>query len=86
VAIAVLLVVPPELSGADECCGFPAIALSRGRTGYSPDSNARSKLANIPQPTGAQVTMLVAMRLRLGTFAATAECRSILKSSCALRC
>lgn len=86
VAIAALLVVPPELSGADECCGVPAIALTRGRTGYNPDSNDRSKLANIPQDTGPQVGMLVVMRLRVGTFAATAGCPSVLKSSCALRC
>lgn len=86
VAIAALLVVPPELSSADEPCGVPAIALTRGRTGYNPDSNSRSKLANIPQDTGAQVGMLVGMRLRVGTFAATADSRSILKSCRALRC
>jgi hypothetical protein len=74
------------LSGADECCGVPAIALTRGRTGYSPDSNARSKLANIPQDAVTQVRILLGMQLRAGTFVATAECPSILKSSCALRC
>jgi len=82
--VAALLVVPSELSGADECCGVPAVALTRGRSG--PDSNAHSKDANIFQGTGAQVKMLLGMRLRSGTFAATADRPSILKSSCALRC
>jgi hypothetical protein len=85
-AVAALLVVPSELSGADECGGVPAIALTRGRSGYRPDSNVHSKLANFPQDTGAPIRMLIAMRLRVGTFAATADCPSILESSCALRC
>ena len=86
VAIAALLVLPTELSGADECCGAPAIALTRGRTGYSPDSNSRRKLANIPQHAVAHLKILLGMQLPGGTFAATAECPSILKSSYALRC
>jgi hypothetical protein len=86
VAIAALLVVPSELSGADECCRVQEIALTRGRTGYSPDSNVRSKRANIPENAVTRVRILLGIQPRAGTFAVPGDCHSILKSSCALRC